>query len=58
MQSEYLNPFDNNQHRFFVLMNDKDQQSLWPHFTNVPAGWHVVFGPDERENCITLLSDL
>jgi len=57
MQSEYQNPFDNNQHQFFVLVNDKDQQSLWPNFTNVPAGWHVVFGPDARENCITFLSN-
>jgi MbtH protein len=57
MPSEYQNPFDNNKHQFFVLVNDKDQQSLWPNFTNIPAGWHVVFGPDARENCITFLSN-
>jgi MbtH protein len=57
MQSEYQNPFDNTQHQFFVLVNDKNQQSLWPNFASVPAGWHVVFGPDARENCITFLSN-
>lgn len=58
MQSEYQNPFDNDQHQFLVLVNDKAQRSLWPNFTNIPAGWHVVFGPDARENCIKFLSNI
>jgi len=57
MQSEYQNPFDNTQHQFFILMNDKKQQSLWPNFADIPAGWAVVFGPDDREKCITFLSN-
>ncbi|WP_299002043.1 MbtH family protein [uncultured Shewanella sp.] len=57
MQSEYLNPFDNTQYQFFVLINDKKQQSLWPNFTDIPPGWQIVYGPDDRENCITFLTD-
>lgn len=57
MQSEYQNPFDDTKHQFFVLNNDKKQQSLWPNFTDVPAGWHVVFGPEVREKCIHFLSE-
>jgi MbtH protein len=45
------NPFDDDGGTFYVLVNDEQQHSLWPTFTDVPAGWHVVFGPDTRANC-------
>lgn len=57
MQSEYQNPFDNTQHQFFVLMNDREQPSLWPNFTDIPAGWHVIFGPDDKQKCLSFLSN-
>lgn len=38
------NPFDDADGRFFVLINDEEQYSLWPTFADVPAGWTVVFG--------------
>jgi uncharacterized protein YbdZ (MbtH family) len=41
------NPFDDSDGKFFVLMNDEEQYSLWPAFAAVPRGWTVVFGgPD------------
>jgi uncharacterized protein YbdZ (MbtH family) len=41
------NPFDDQDGRFLVLVNDEEQYSLWPTFAAVPAGWTVVFGgPD------------
>jgi uncharacterized protein YbdZ (MbtH family) len=41
------NPFDDPEGKFYVLVNDEDQHSLWPTFADVPAGWTVVFGaPD------------
>lgn len=40
------NPFDDENGRFSVLVNDEDQHSLWPTFAAVPAGWRVVFGAD------------
>lgn len=46
------NPFDDDQGSFRVLANDEDQHSLWPAFTEVPAGWRVVFGEDARAACL------
>jgi uncharacterized protein YbdZ (MbtH family) len=41
------NPFDDQDGRFLVLVNDEEQYSLWPTFADVPAGWTVRFGgPD------------
>ncbi|WP_067573934.1 MbtH family protein [Nocardia acidivorans] len=46
------NPFDDEDGRFFVLVNDEEQHSLWPAFAEVPAGWRVVFGEDSRAACV------
>lgn len=46
------NPFDDEDGRFYVLVNDEDQHSLWPTFSPVPAGWNVVFGEDSRAACL------
>jgi len=43
--SEQQNPFDNDALDFFVLLNARQQYSLWPAFAPVPAGWHNVAGP-------------
>lgn len=48
----YLNPFDNDQHQFFVLANQQAQYSLWPDFAAQPAGWEVRFGPSDRNQCL------
>jgi uncharacterized protein YbdZ (MbtH family) len=39
-----INPFDDDNGSFFVLVNDEEQHSLWPAFADVPAGWRVVYG--------------
>ena len=46
------NPFDNDDGRFFVLINDELQHSLWPSFADVPQGWRVVFGEADRSECL------
>ncbi|MEJ2856927.1 MULTISPECIES: MbtH family protein [Saccharothrix] len=46
------NPFDDDSGRFYALVNDEGQYSLWPTFAEVPAGWRVVFGEDSREACL------
>ncbi|MFE2188471.1 MbtH family protein [Streptomyces sp. NPDC059455] len=46
------NPFENAEGRFFVLVNEEQQYSLWPAFAEVPAGWTVVHGEDTREACL------
>ncbi len=47
-----MNPFDDPDGRFVVLVNDEGQHSLWPTFADVPAGWTQVFGEDSREACL------
>lgn len=46
------NPFDDENGRFCVVVNDEDQHSLWPVFTEVPAGWRVVFGEASKAECL------
>jgi uncharacterized protein YbdZ (MbtH family) len=46
------NPFDDDSGSFFVLANDEEQYSLWPAFTDVPAGWRVVYGETDRAACL------
>src|SRR5579875_532902 len=47
-----VNPFDDDNGSFFVLVNDEEQHSLWPAFADVPAGWRVVFGEADRAACL------
>ncbi|MFE2130808.1 MULTISPECIES: MbtH family protein [Streptomyces] len=46
------NPFDDADGRFYVLVNDEEQHSLWPSFAEIPAGWRVVFGEESRQLCL------
>ena len=39
-----INPFDDDNASFLVLVNDEEQHSLWPTFADIPAGWRVVYG--------------
>ncbi|ALR14447.1 MbtH family protein [Mycobacteroides saopaulense] len=47
-----INPFDDDNGSFFVLVNDEEQHSLWPAFVDVPAGWRVAFGAADRAACL------
>jgi uncharacterized protein YbdZ (MbtH family) len=47
------NPFEAESGVYLVLRNDEGWFSLWPGFADVPAGWHVVVGPDTRQACLT-----
>jgi MbtH protein len=47
-----INPFDDEDGTFVVLVNDEGQHSLWPSFADVPAGWSVVFGTESRAACL------
>lgn len=47
-----VNPFDDENGSFFVLVNDEEQHSLWPVFADIPAGWRVVYGEATRAECL------
>ncbi len=46
------NPFDDETGRFYVLVNEEGQHSLWPRLAAVPPGWTVVYGEDSRTACV------
>ncbi|SOJ52757.1 Enterobactin biosynthesis protein YbdZ [Mycobacterium simulans] len=37
-----MNPFDDQNGNFLVLMNEEGQHSLWPEFIPAPSGWCIV----------------
>lgn len=47
-----MNILDNPDGRFFVVVNDEGQHSLWPEPLSVPAGWTVTHGPADRPSCL------
>lgn len=47
-----INPFDDDDGSFFVLVNGEEQHSLWPSFADVPAGWRIVYGAAARQACL------
>ncbi len=51
------NPFDDDEGRFYVLVNDEGQHSLWPTFSAIPAGWTKVFGEDSRQACLNYVNE-
>lgn len=51
------NPFENDDARYFVLVNEENQHSLWPAFAEVPAGWAVVHGEDSRQACLDHINE-
>jgi MbtH protein len=46
------NPFDDPDGRFLVLVNHEGQYSLWPSFSEVPAGWSVEVPETDRQTCL------
>lgn len=50
--TEQQNPFDDESLAFLVLLNARQQYSLWPAFAAIPAGWESVMGPQTRAECI------
>lgn len=57
MSEQYINPFDEPKNQFIVLINSKNQHSLWPDFKSVPSGWELVFGPQVKQKCIDYIEE-
>ncbi|GII00794.1 MbtH family protein [Planobispora takensis] len=51
-----MNPFDDPDGEFLVLVNDEEQHSIWPSFAEVPSGWTARFGPDLRAACLAYVA--
>ncbi|WP_326799896.1 MbtH family protein [Streptomyces sp. NBC_01808] len=46
------NPFEDDEARFLVLVNDEGEHSLWPAFADAPRGWRVALSEDTRQACL------
>ncbi|WP_040774200.1 MbtH family protein [Nocardia pneumoniae] len=46
------NPFDDDDAKFYVLINEEGEHSLWPVFAAVPGGWAVAYGAANRKSCL------
>lgn len=51
------NPFDDPDGRFYALVNDEGQYSLWPTFVDVPAGWVIRHGEASRQECLDYIEE-
>lgn len=52
-----MNPFDDPDGTFLVLVNDEEQHSLWPAALEVPAGWSVAHDAGSREACLAYVEE-
>lgn len=52
-----MNPFDDDNGEFLVLVNDELQYSLWPTFRDVPAGWKAVGPRGKRQECLAYIEE-
>jgi MbtH protein len=52
-----VNPFDDPDGEFLVLVNNEGQYSLWPQFCEVPEGWDVAHDRDTREASLAFIEE-
>lgn len=46
-----INPFDDDNSSFFVLINDDELHSLWPTFADLPARRRMAYGEAGHGAC-------
>jgi MbtH protein len=51
------NPFEDLDASYVVMVNAEGRHSLWPAFTDVPAGWKVIFGEAGYLECLDFIED-
>jgi MbtH protein len=51
------NPFEDQEAQYLVLKNAAGQHSLWPVFSDVPAGWSVAHGPQLKTDCMSYIEE-
>lgn len=52
-----MNPFDDPDATFLVLVNQEEQHSLWPAHIAVPDGWRTVHGATDRQSCLDYVDE-
>ena len=49
------NPFDNANGRFYALVNEEGQYSLWPVTIDVPSGWQIALTESSHQACLDFI---
>ncbi|MCX4692917.1 MbtH family protein [Streptomyces sp. NBC_01408] len=52
-----VNPFEDPDGVFLVLINDEGQYSLWPSFAEVPEGWTVALKETDRQSALDYINE-
>ena len=50
-------PFENDAADYVVLINDRNQYSLWPASFSIPQGWLPAHGPRSRQECLDFVNE-
>ncbi|MEE1757208.1 MbtH family protein [Streptomyces sp. SP18CS02] len=51
------NPFEDEDGRYLVLVNDEAQHSLWPEGIDVPRGWTVALAASPRPEALAYVEE-
>lgn len=52
-----MNPFEDPEQGYLVLVNAEGQYSLWPDFRAIPAGWTAVGPRGKRKTCLDWIDE-
>jgi len=55
MHDNISNPFEAEDGRYVVLLNDDGQYSVWPAEMPIPAGWRCVGASGGRQACLEFI---
>jgi MbtH protein len=47
-----MSNMEDNEVRYFVVMNHEEQYSIWPASRAIPAGWTAVGEPGSKAACL------
>lgn len=50
-----MNPFEDENATYVVVINAENQYSLWPSFARIPEGWDATFGEAGRQECLEFI---
>lgn len=52
-----VNPFENPDYTYYVLVNEEGQHSLWPTFAEIPEGWSITLSATDRQTAIDYVDE-
>lgn len=53
-----MNGIDDDTQRFFVVVNEEGQYSIWPDFKPVPTGWRQTEFAGLKKDCLAHIAEV